>query len=63
MADPTMPQRPPLAALRAIEQIRAYRTWTAVEVYLAIREALEQPRDQPEELRMHGSGAPPMQGR
>ncbi len=61
-ADPTMPRRPPIAALEAIRTIRAYRSWEAVDLYAAIREALQKPHEYPPERRMPGSGEPPVQG-
>ena len=42
LADPAMPERPPLAALRAIEQMKGSPSWDPVEMYSAIREALQE---------------------
>lgn len=60
--DPTMPKRPPIAALRAIEQIKAYRSWAAIDMYLEVREALQKPHEYPPTPGMPGSGEPPVQG-
>lgn len=49
--DPSMPKRPPLAALRAIQQIRSYRSWAPVEIYMAIRDALQEPHEYPQAAR------------
>jgi hypothetical protein len=59
--DPTMPKRPPIAALKAIEQIRAYRSWAAIDMYLEIREALQEPHEYPPEPGRSGDGRPPNQ--
>jgi hypothetical protein len=61
MADPTMPERPPIAALTAIAQIKGFRSWEPVEMYQAIREALQEPREYAPEKRMPGGGRPPGQ--
>ena len=60
--DPTMPKRPPIAALRAIETIRAYRSWAPIEMYRAIRDSLHEPHEYPPSPGMSGSGGPPVQG-
>ena len=62
MVDPTMPRRPPVAALRAIERIKGFRAWAPIDMYLAIREALQEPHEYPPERRMPGDGSPPNQG-
>lgn len=43
--DPTMPKRMPIGAKRAIEQITSYRSWSAIDVYSALREALQKPHE------------------
>lgn len=62
MDDPVMPARPPVAALKAIDQIRAYRSWEPIEVYTAIREALLLPHEDAPPAGMPGTGEPPVQG-
>lgn len=59
--DPTMPKRPPVAALKAIEQIRSYRSWAPIDMYLEIREALQGSHEYPPEIRASGDGRPPTQ--
>jgi hypothetical protein len=36
-----MPARRPVAALRAVEAIRGFRSWEPIELYTAIRDALK----------------------
>ena len=57
--DPTMPARPPIAS-KAVEQIRSFRSWEPVEMYRAIRDALQEPHEYPPERRFSG-GRPPSQ--
>ena len=59
--DPTMPKRPPIAVLRAIEQVKSMRHWAAIDMYLSIREALQEPHEYPPERRASGDGRPPNQ--
>ena len=61
MDDPSMPERPPLAVVRAIEKIKGFRSWEPIELYQAIREALQEPHEYPPEKRMAGDGRPPGQ--
>lgn len=61
MNDPTMPTRPPIGALRAIEQIKSFRSWEPVEMYWAMRDALQEPHKYPPEPRFRGDGQPPNQ--
>ncbi len=60
--DPTMPKRPPTAALRAIARFRDYRVWEAVDLYRDLREALQGPHEYPPDRGMPGTGEPPRQG-
>jgi hypothetical protein len=53
-----MPERPPLAALRAIAQIKGFRSWEPVEMYWAIREALQEPHEYPPEPRTRRASEP-----
>ncbi len=62
MPDPAMPKQMTFAATDAIERIASYRSWTTVEMYLEIREALQQPHAWPEPPKTQ-FGAPPGQGR
>lgn len=56
-----MPERPPLGALRAIEQIKGLPSWEPVEMYRAIRDALHEPHEYPPEIEASGDGRPPNQ--
>jgi hypothetical protein len=60
--DPTMPARPPIAALRAIAKFRDYPVWEAVDLYRDLREALQLPHEYPSSPGLPGSGEPPVQG-
>ena len=59
--DPTMPARPPIGALPAIERIKGFRSWEPVEMYRAIRDALQEPHEYPPEPGRVGDGRPPNQ--
>lgn len=61
MDDPTMPAQPPIGALRAIKQIKGFRSWEPVEMYQAIRDALQEPHEYPPATRSRGDGQPPNQ--
>ena len=61
MTDPTMPERMPIAAKEAIERIAAFRTWTTVKMYAALREALKEPHAWPAPM-TNRAGGPPVQG-
>ena len=60
--DPTMPKRPPVAALRAIAMFRDCRVREAVDLYRDPREALRGPLGYPPQPRMPGTGEPPARG-
>ena len=60
--DPTMPMRPPIAALRTIAKFRDHRAWEAVDLYRDLREALQGPHEYPPAPCMPGTGEPPRQG-
>lgn len=58
----SLPETPSAAVLRAIQQVKDYRTWTPREMYDAIREAIDEVDEPSQEVRMPGDGRPPGQG-
>ncbi|MEM8581099.1 MAG: hypothetical protein AAGF50_07895 [Pseudomonadota bacterium] len=60
--DPSMPKTMPPNVGLAIATIQEFQSTNPVEIYRAIRDALQAPEDQPSERRMPGDGRPPPQG-
>ncbi|MEM8576113.1 MAG: hypothetical protein AAGF48_16005 [Pseudomonadota bacterium] len=60
--DPRMPKTMPPHVGRAIETILEFQSTNPVEIYRAIRYALQAPEDKPSERRMTGDGRAPPQG-
>jgi hypothetical protein len=63
MADPTLPERMPVAAEDAIRAVKSFRSWEPVEMYQALRAALQQPHEYRDAPTMSGSGAHAQQGK
>ena len=57
-----MPESPPQNALDAIARIKGFKAWEPVEMYRAIREALQEPSGPVEPVAMPGDGAHANQG-
>ncbi|MEM8576196.1 MAG: hypothetical protein AAGF48_16440 [Pseudomonadota bacterium] len=60
--DPRMPKTMPPKVGLAIATKLEFQSTNPVEIYRAIRDALQAPEDQPSERRMPGDGRAPPQG-